>query len=142
MAIFLLINLINLMLYSPYFVPIVTLSSSSSVSWPSLQRSGCSTISTHGGPLSWATASGFPHSSACRLTWSTTCLMQRAHSNRYRMILFTSLVVQVPRPPRLSLCSVLSPDLYSPADMSPTTGIASRPSLSTLCHGLPSPVNA
>ncbi|KAM9319148.1 solute carrier family 6 member 4a isoform 2-T2 [Pholidichthys leucotaenia] len=55
--------------------------SSLSVSWPSLHRSSCLTTSTHHGPPSWATASGCPLSSVCLLTWSTTWLMLKAHSN-------------------------------------------------------------
>ncbi len=65
------------------FVPVT--SSSSSVSWPSLQRSGCLTTTIRRGPPSWATASGCPHSSVCLLIWSTTCSMPRVHSNRYNM---------------------------------------------------------
>lgn len=70
-----------------WFVPF--LSSSSSASWPSLQRSGCLSTNTHHGPLSWATASGCRHSSVCPPTWSTTCSMLRAHSNRCRISEFS-----------------------------------------------------
>ena len=67
-------------------------SSSSSVSWPSLQRSGCSTTTSLHGPLSWATASGCLHSSVCLRIWSSTCSMPREHSNRYSMSCLYSLL--------------------------------------------------
>lgn len=60
-------------------------SSSSSVSWRSLQRSSCSTTNTHHGQLSWATALECPHSFVCLLIWSTTYLTLREHSNRYKI---------------------------------------------------------
>lgn len=69
------------------FTPTLAHSSSLLVSWLSLRRSGCSTTTTHRGPPSWATALACHRSSACLLTWSTTCLMLRAHSSRYKHIL-------------------------------------------------------
>lgn len=122
-------------------------SSSSSVSWPSLQRSGCSTTTSHHGPLSWATASGCLHSSVCLLIWSSTCSMPREHSNRYSMSCLFSLCPSVsslwfpsffhtrPSP------SYLRRDLCSLTDISPTTGIASVPFLSMHRQGLPSAVS-
>lgn len=71
-------------------VPLPTSSSSSSASWPSLQRSRCFTTTTLSGPRSWDTALECPHSSVCLLTWSTTCSMPRAHSNRYHSFLLVS----------------------------------------------------
>lgn len=81
LALRIVLSYLSLLHLTSAFVPVT--SSSSSVSWPSLQRSGCSTTTIHHGPLSWATASGSPHSSVCLLIWSTTCSMPRVLSNRY-----------------------------------------------------------
>lgn len=71
-------------------VPLPTSSSSSSASWPSLQRSRCFTTTTLRGPRSWDTALECPHSSVCLLIWCTTCSMPRAHSNRYHTFFLVS----------------------------------------------------
>ncbi len=122
------------------FVPVS--SSSSSVSWPFLQRSGCSTTNTHLGPLFWVIASGCPHSSVCLLIWSTTCSMPRARSNRYSLSFpFLSF-------PWHWIWNVLSiwfapyPLLpFSPHWHLSSSRITSVPPLSLCCQGLVFPAN-
>lgn len=125
-------------------------SSSSSASSPSLQRSGCSTITTRLGPLSLATASGFPPLSVCLLIWSTTCSMPRAHSNRYSSksfllhsmsSAFSMWFPDCPFAQSFSAFPKSSPVPCPFTNMSPMTRIASVALLSMRCQGLPSPVN-